>query len=57
MGKAKNKSIETMVLHQHGDDENEIRASYPKGTSSGRSTLSAKAPGMTERCWHVTPRR
>lgn len=26
MGKAKNKSAETMMLHEHGDDENEVRA-------------------------------
>ena len=26
MGNAKNKSVETMMLHEHGDDENEIRA-------------------------------
>jgi hypothetical protein len=48
MGGAKNKSVETIVLHEHGDDGEEIRAMYPKGTSFGRSTLSAKAPGMIE---------
>lgn len=31
MGTAKNKSIETMVLHQHGDGENEVRRHAPQG--------------------------
>lgn len=51
MGEAKNKSVETMLLHEHGDDENEIRATQhfiSKGAWNDKAVLCHHAEEVSK---------
>lgn len=51
MGQAKNKSVETMMLHEHGDDENEIRAMQhfiSEGSWDDRAVLERHAEEVSK---------